>query len=334
MQDGLLSSAGPNLPGNNLNFQPNRQTGIVLSLSSLVLLGILPIISNSRPSDLDALDFAFYLSLWELICAIPLLFFGLKGSNKGIFDDKVDKNTRNSTLRIILITGVIFSFTTFLYVLSFEKAGTVSAAIALQAYPLFSILLETLFLGRKKNSGELIFTILLVTGIYYLGTEGTWVIKEFSLWFTLALLVPLLWSVAHVTIKHTLDKSPITPSQITFLRVLISSIVLFAISGFNSGFTIIINGLTNPVFQLFAFLMGLFYYVELVIWFYAIKHVDVSVASSITTPTPIITMILAIFILKESVELYQITAMIVVFICLYGILYFGKQKSFAQNKFV
>lgn len=315
----------------NSNFQPHRQTGIILSLSSLLLLGILPIISNSRPSDLDALDFAFYLSLWQLISAIPLLFFELNSSNKGIFDDKVDKSVRNSTLRIILITGVIFSFTTFLYVLSFEKAGTVSAAIALQAYPLFSILLETLFLGRKKNSGELLFTILLVTGIYYLGTEGTWIIKEFSPWFALALLVPFLWSVAHVTIKHTLDKSPITPSQVTFMRVLISSIVLFAISGFNNGFNVLINGITNPTFQLFAFFMGVVYYLELVIWFYAIKHVDVSVASSITTPTPIITLILAIIILKESVELYQITAMIVIFICLYGILYFGKQKNLKLN---
>ncbi|MCE7736371.1 MAG: DMT family transporter [Candidatus Heimdallarchaeota archaeon] len=315
----------------NSNFQPHRQTGIILSLSSLLLLGILPIISNSRPSDLDALDFAFYLSLWQLISAIPLLFFELNSSNKGIFDDKVDKSVRNSTLRIILITGVIFSFTTFLYVLSFEKAGTVSAAIALQAYSLFSILLETLFLGRKKNSGELLFTILLVTGIYYLGTEGTWIIKEFSPWFALALLVPFLWSVAHVTIKHTLDKSPITPSQVTFMRVLISSIVLFAISGFNNGFNVLINGITNPTFQLFAFFMGVVYYLELVIWFYAIKHVDVSVASSITTPTPIITLILAIIILKESVELYQITAMIVIFICLYGILYFGKQKNLKLN---
>ena len=184
---------------------------------------------------------------------------------------------------------------------------------------------------RKKNSGELLFTILLVTGIYYLGTEGTWIIKEFSPWFALALLVPFLWSVAHVTIKHTLDKSPITPSQVTFLRVLISSVVLFAISGFNNGFNVLIYGLTNHTFQLFAFFMGLIYYLELVIWFYAIKHVDVSVASSITTPTPIITLILAIIILKESVELYQITAMIVIFICLYGILYFGKQKNLKLN---
>ncbi|MHA2253561.1 MAG: EamA family transporter, partial [Candidatus Kariarchaeaceae archaeon] len=285
MEDSL-SSTVVNSAELNSDFQPIRQKGITFSFFSLLLLGTLPIISNSRPEDLDALDFAFYLSLWELICALPLLFIELNGSNQGIFGKKVESKIRTKTLGIILATGIIFSVTTFLYVLSFEKAGTVSAAIALQAYPLFSILIEYAFLDRRKNRGELFFTFLLITGIYYLGTEGSWAIKDFSAWFALALVVPLLWSIAHVTIKNTLDKSPITPNQITFLRVLISSVVLFVISGLNSGFNQVNGGFTNSEFQFYAFLMGLVYYLELVNWFYAIKHVDVSVASSITTPTP------------------------------------------------
>ncbi|MHA2252802.1 MAG: EamA family transporter, partial [Candidatus Kariarchaeaceae archaeon] len=61
-------------------------------------------------------------------------------------------------------------------------------------------------------------------------------------------------------------------------------------------------------------------------WFYAIKHVDVSVASSITTPTPVITMILAILILSETIAFYQIIAMVVVFVSLYGLIYHGREK--------
>ncbi|MHA2032692.1 MAG: DMT family transporter [Candidatus Kariarchaeaceae archaeon] len=328
-----MSSSVTNTTLSESKFHPSRNTGILLSIFSLLLLGILPIISNSRPNDLSALDFAFYLSLWELICALPLLFVELNGTNRGIFGNKVDKELRKQTLIIILITGMIFSVSTFLYVLSFEKAGTVSAAIALQAYPLFSIMIETLFLGRRKNSKELLFTIILITGIYYLGTEGTWAIKDFSSWFALALVVPILWSIAHVTIKNTLDKSPITPNQVTFFRVLISSVVLFIISGFDQNFDIVIDGLTNSKFQLFAFLMGLVYYLELVNWFYAIKHVDVSVASSITTPTPVITMIFAILILHETIAIYQISAMVIVFVSLYGLLYFGKEGKSNRNKF-
>ncbi|MHA2365401.1 MAG: hypothetical protein ACXAC7_15695 [Candidatus Hodarchaeales archaeon] len=43
----------------------------------------------------------------------------------------MSKKTKNKTLLIMFITGVIFSVATFLYVLSFEKAGTVNAAIAI-----------------------------------------------------------------------------------------------------------------------------------------------------------------------------------------------------------
>jgi len=230
----------------------------------------------------------------------------------------------------MLITGIIFSISTLLYVVSFEKAGTVSAAIAIQAYPLFSIFLESVFFKRKKNSGELFFTFLLIGGIYFLGTKGTWIIEGLSPWFLLALAVPILWSIAHVTIKNSLDKSPITPNQVTFIRVLISSIILFAIAASVNGVTSVFNGFTVE-FQIFALLMGFVYYLELVNWFYAVKHVDVSVASSITTPTPVLTMVLAIIFLQESIEVYQLLAMGIVIFCLYGIIYSGKKGKTTES---
>ncbi|MHA2429573.1 MAG: EamA family transporter, partial [Promethearchaeota archaeon] len=222
-----------NFPSNKINssdFSPNRNKGILLSFVSLFLLGMLPIISNSRPSDLNALDFAFYLSLWELICAVPLFIFELSKKNSGVFQKSIEWKIRKKTYLIMGITGFIFSISTFLYVFAFETAGTVSAAIAIQTYPLFSILWEFILFKKKKRLGEIIFTLIMIIGIYYLGTEGTWLISGFSPWFAVALIVPFLWGIAHVTIKNTLDTSPITPNQVTFFRVLISSIILFVIS--------------------------------------------------------------------------------------------------------
>ncbi len=316
----------PSIKANSLDFSPNFNKGIFLSFISLFLLAMLPIISNSRPSDLNALDYAFYLSLWELICALPLFIIEISKKNLGIFQKSVDWKIRKKTYLIMGITGFIFSISTFFYVFAFETAGTVSAAIAIQTYPLFSILWEFILFKKKKRLGEIVFTLIMIIGIYYLGTEGTWLISGFSPWFAVALIVPFLWGIAHVTIKNTLDTSPITPNQVTFFRVLISSIILFGISSLINGITNIFDGLLNFEFQLFGFLMGIVYYLELVNWFYAVKHVDVSVASTVTTPTPMITMIFALFILKESIEVYQIIAMLIVFISLYGLLWFGKRK--------
>ena len=302
------------------------RVGITLSLVSLVLLGVMPIISNSRPMEISALNFALYLSIWQLIFSIPVLLIEWKSTNRGIFDASLSSTLRKKTVSIILVTGAMFGVSTFAYVLSMEKAGTVSAAIAIQAYPLFAILWETVFLKRRKNREELFFTVLLIVGLYYLGTSGTWKIEGLSYWFIFALSVPFIWSVAHVIIKEVLDKTPITPAQVTFFRVSISVIVIFVISVSVNGLNQVLNVIGNPVFQMYAALMGLVYYLELINWFYAVKHVDVSVASSITTPWPVVTMFLAIIFLHESVKNYQIITMAVVFISVYGILLAGKRK--------
>ena len=44
-------------------------------------------------------------------------------------------------------------------------------------------------------------------------------------------------------------------------------------------------------------ILGLVYYLELIFWFYAVRHIDVSVASSITVPWPALTMVLAVLVL-------------------------------------
>ncbi len=311
----------------NTQFQPNRKTGISLAFTSLILLGLLPVISNGRPAALDALNFAFYLSFWQLICSLPLLLNEYRNKTQGILARQLPIAIRNKTLSIILLTGLIFGLSTYLYVLSVEKAGTVSAIIAIQAYPLFAILWESLFLSRKKTTAELLFTFLLITGLYYLGTQGSWKIAGLSPWFLLALAVPFLWSIAHVIIKNTLDTTPVTPIQITFFRVLISAIFLLFISLAVNGPESVLQGMSIIDFQLAAFSMGFVYYLELISWFYAVKHVDVSLASSITTPTPLVTMILAAVFLQETIQGFQLISLGVVIVSLYGILYSGQIKK-------
>lgn len=306
--------------------QNNIKIGTLLSFISLVLLGIMPVISNSRPMEISALNFALYLSFWQLAFATPIFLVEYKFSNRGILNAKLPKALKKKTILIILATGSLFGISTFLYVLSMEKAGTISASIAIQAYPLFSILWETIFLNKKKSKAELVFTFMLIIGLYYLGTNGTWQIEGLSFWFLFALSVPLIWSVAHVIIKEVLDKTPITPAQITFFRVFISTIIIFSISVSTNGLGQIFSLIWNPIFQTFALAMGLVYYLELINWFYAVKYVDVSVASSITTPWPIVTVFLAILFLNEPIKNYQIATLVIVCISVYGILWAGKKK--------
>lgn len=301
--------------------------GIAMAFVCLLILGVMPIISNGRPAGSAALTFALYLSIWQFLFSIPLFAAELRSGNKGIFTASLSPARQKRTLAITLVTGAIFGLSTYVYVLAFEKAGAVSAAIALQAYPLFAMVLEAIFLGRRKSRGELFFTLLIIIALYYLATGGTWRIDGFSFWSVFALGVPLLWSVAHVALKEVLDTTPITPNQVTFSRLLVSTLfLLLANIAFDSPAGVF-KWLADADFQAFAILMGLVYYLELIVWFHAVRHIDVSVASSVTVPAPVVTMIFAIIFLGEAVHQYQLVAMGVIIAAMYGLLYFNAKRA-------
>ena len=76
--------------------------------------------------------------------------------------------------------------------------------------------------------------------------------------------------------------------------------------------------------------MGLVYYLELIVWFHAVRHIDVSLASSITTPWPVVTMALAVLFLGDRIETYQIIAFVIVCASIYGLLIAGLRKAGRQ----
>lgn len=296
--------------------------GIALAFACLLLLGAMPILSNARPAGFDGLTFAVWLTVWQLICALPLTFFESRTRSRR---PDAPRRLPPRTIAIALLTGAIFGLTTFMYVVAAEKAGAVSMVIALQAYPLFAALLEAAFLGKRKTPMELFFTFLMLSALVYLTTGGTFRIAEVSWWSVFALGIPALWSIAHILLKQVLVSTPITPNQVTVSRLVISGVFLVLVAGAFGDAGALLRGAADPDFQRAAFIMGLAYYLELILWFYAMRHIEVSVASSVTVPSPAVTMLIAVVFLGEAVERYQVFAMIVIAASMYGLLLAGRR---------
>ncbi|GAA4503162.1 EamA family transporter [Gluconacetobacter tumulicola] len=169
--------------------------------------------------------------------------------------------------------------------------------------------------------------LLVLAAPYFLATKGTWRPDGLSPWFVLALAVPALWSIAHVILREALASTQVTPHQVTVSRLAVSVALLFpltlAIDGSGPTFSAAFDGR----FQVFAIAMGLAYYLELIVWFNAMRHIDVSVASSITVPSPAVTMVLASALLGESVTGAQIAALTAVFLRLLGLVVAGLRKK-------
>lgn len=283
----------------------------------------MPIVSDGRPDTFDALTFACLLSIWQFVFAIPGFLHERSRVSPGRPSIPKSAYSRRRMILVVLLTGVIFGLSTFMYVEGVERAGTVSFAIAVQAYPVFAILWESLFLGKRKSGRELMFTGLMIAALYYLGTGGTWRIDGFSIWFLFALGVPFLWSVAHVSLREVIVATGVTPHQIVFSRLLISTIFLLVVALVSNGPAVLVQAAGDGRFQAFALLMGFVYYLELINWFYAVRHIDVSFASTITAPAPVVTMLFAMLFLGDSVAPYQVAAMGMVILSILGLIRAG-----------
>ncbi len=310
--------------------QRSPRTGIILAFLCLVILGAMPVLSNARPAGYHGLTFAIWLTFWQLLAALPLFLLEWASARRARTTVAERHPHWLRTSLVALATGAMFGLSTYMYVVAAEKAGAVSMIIALQAYPLFAILWEALFLGKRKTPAELGCTAIILVAIVYLTTEGTMRVSGISWWSAFALGIPLLWSVAHILLRQILITMPVTPNQVTVSRLVISGAFLLCLQVAIGDSGALGTAFRDMAFQKAAFVMGVAYYLELILWFHAMRHIDVSLGSSLTVPAPAVTMLISILVLGEDVQHYQVLAMCVIALGIYGLLLAGKRARPAQ----
>ncbi|MBL8573035.1 MAG: DMT family transporter [Hyphomicrobiaceae bacterium] len=299
----------------------SRGVGIGLALLCLLILGAMPILAANRPARFEGLTFAIAITFWQLVAAMPLFALEMKRDGWRL----PQLVGRGSAGLITLATGAMFGLSTYMYVVAADKAGPVSMVIALQAYPLFATAWETLFLGKRKSRLELFFMAVMLLALVYLTTEGTFRISDISWWSAFALGIPLIWSIAHLLLRHVLTTTAITPNQVTISRLVISGAFLLLLVLVIETPGALVEAFAAADFQKAAFILGVAYYLELILWFYAMRHIDVSLASSVTVPAPAVTMLLTVLFLGGGVAAYQVAAMAVIAIGMYGLLFAGRR---------
>lgn len=303
----------------------SHRIGVMLAFACLLILGTMPILSNARPAGSDGLAFAIWLTFWQLVSALPLLVVERRRGTRAQAP-ALPVRTKARIGGVAVLTGAMFGLSTYLYVLTAEKAGAVSMVIALQAYPLFAMLIEALFQGKRKAPAEIGFTLVMIAALLYLITGGTFRVGSLSWWSVLALAIPLLWSVAHILVKSILETMPVSPNQVTVSRLVISGAFLLLVQALIGQTGLLFSTLGDVAFQRAALVLGVAYYLELVLWFHAMRHIDVSLGSSLTVPAPAVTMLISVLLLGRTVAPYQILAMVVIAATVYGLLLAGRRR--------
>ena len=303
----------------------NPRLGVLSAFSCLGILGILPVLASARPGGFDGLTFTVWLTIWQILSALPLYLRERSQGTRGLFEAAGAGSTRAWTITVALSTGVMFGLSTYMYVVAAEKAGPVSMAIVLQAYPFMTMLAEAIFLKKRKTPAELAFTALMIAALVYLTTNGTFLLDDVSWWSVFALGIPLLWTAAHLLLKtQVLNRTTLTLNQVTLSRLLVSGVFLAGLVLVIGDPSAVLAGLADFDLQRAAFIMGLAYYIELIFWFQAIRNIDVSLASAIEVPAPAVTMLVALVFAGVGVTLTQMLAMAAITVGMYGLLYAGR----------
>ncbi|MFW9948939.1 MAG: DMT family transporter [Candidatus Thorarchaeota archaeon] len=304
--------------------------GIFFGLIGNLFVGFQPIVANSRPESLDALIFASMTCLVEAMIFFPIMLIEINRKSSKKLDTLSNNENQVSVLKnwkknvkLLIIIGIIFGVNQFLFFIGYQYAGAINGSLTQKTTVFFSLLFGYIILKEKITKKQIIFSIVLFFGLILAITQGSFNFLLFGLEGLLGVLILLgmtcLWMYGHSITKPIFNRNEATPIQMVFLRNILSAIILivpyiiiFPISNFQL--------LLIPINAFYCVLMGVIYGAGLAAWYFALSYLDVSVATIIFSPTPIVTAIFATVILGEAFTIFHIIGTFLVILSIFIIL--------------
>jgi len=198
-----------------------------------------------------------------------------------------------------------------------------SNSFLLQIEAIYSMVLSYVLLREKVTRKQIVLSILSFLGVALVLTEG--VIKPINIGDLLFLSAPLFYQFAHVVAKGLLKT--IDPTVVVMYRFLIGGLALFVASimfGLNPmDFSRTIQGTFVVLYMGFGYATGNS------LWYYGIKHINLSKGTSIIIIYPLVSTVLAILTLGESLSNIKVVGMLLVFL---STLYLSRVKSVSREK--
>jgi len=295
--------------------------GLVFGVIGNFFVGFQPIIANSRPAALDAHIFASLTCLVEAVIFLPLIIIEKKV--KIAKNNNANTNHSNSMIKtwrkniwLFLFIGIIFGLNQLLFFIGYELAGEINGSLTQKTTVFFGLIFGFLILKERITKVQIIFSTILFFGLIFAISQGSFNLLTLSLdilsGVLIMLLITCLWMFGHSITKPVFDRDEATPTQMVFIRNLLSGIILFSTYFLFFPFKNI-SLLFVPINQFYYISMGVVYGAGLYCWYKTLSYLDVSKATILFSPTPIITAIFAaLFVGKQFTIFYFIGSVIVI----------------------
>lgn len=305
----------------------NLKKGIIYGVIGVFLIGLQPVIADSRPSEIDPFIFAAITALIEMIIFLPLYLFERKKLKKNIllypedsmkFQSQLNGWKKKENQRLLIIIGVSFSIVPVLLYIGFELAGAISSALALKSEVIFALLFGFLILKEKITKTQILFAIVLFLGLFIAISKGNFSLLEFNMGVIIIIISVAIFTFIHTLTKIGLNRNELFSTQIVFFRNLLSGTILLIIY-------VIFFPLKNllivvdPLNFLYFILMGLDYGFSLFFWYKTLSYIDIGKAGIINSITPIITAFFAFIILGEVFTIYHLIGLLIIIFSIFMI---------------
>ncbi len=260
---------------------------------------------------------AFVANKFFLVSLDPTLFTTLRTFFVGIgfflisfFKNKLSfKNFNKVSWKILISIGFVagFAFLTFFNGLNLTTAGR--AAFLHKLLPLFITVLAFTFLKEKIKRIQVYAMIVMITGAYFISSSA--ISFDIIIGDLLVIIATVLFAIENIISKYVMIKKE-SNFVVSFCRMFFASVVLFSIVLITEKFNQLLLITYEQVFYIGISVSLLFLYVFF--WYYSIRLIKVSKASTLLLLSPPISLFLSYLFLEETILPLQIIGSILILV--------------------
>jgi drug/metabolite transporter (DMT)-like permease len=282
--------------------------GVILVLISILFYGLEPVISKYTVNAVNPIFTATISMVFASV--IPLLIL----INKGMVGELVK---RKNILYLFLISFFGSVIALILFLVGVGMTSGISASLLLQIEPIYSALLGFFILKEAVSKRQLYAMFLIIIGVGVIFYNGSLQINYGDI---LILATPLFYQISHMIVKKVMKR--IEEDVIIAGRFLYAApifLILSTLTGANQ-----FEVLLKPVYFSSLLFLGVSWALGYILWIKAIRRINLSKATVIVAPYPVLSLVFAWIILSEVPSIYQISGLVLVIIGIYEV---GKTKS-------
>ncbi|HIG94660.1 MAG: hypothetical protein QT05_C0047G0035 [archaeon GW2011_AR13] len=278
--------------------------------------------------------FSIIANKFFVVSIDPLLFTALRAFFIGLiffaisfyFSQKHKEKFKKTSWSILLLIGIIgggLAFWLFFSGLSMTLGGR--AAFLHKTLPIYATILAFIFLKEKITKKQLIAMGIMLFGLVLM--ELTKISNEIKIGDFLVLSATILWAVENVISKKAMLNKE-SNWVVTFSRMFFGSLFLFGI--------IILTGKINLILSLtsqqliYIGVSGFLLFLYVLTWYWGLKYINLSKASTILLLSPVISLILGILWLNEQVSTIQLIGSTIILIGAYLIISTKSEKRIKE----